>query len=126
MGADMSTPILFCGDVHGEFQHVLHALEKHPLGDLPAVVFLGDLDPQEKLSRIFRRFLDSGIEPWFVHGNHEGDNAETWANTLDCWERNLHGRVETIAGVRIAGLGGVFRSETWYPPEPPEFHSYDE
>lgn len=31
--------------------------------------------------------------------------------------RNLHGRVVEIAGVRIAGLGGVFRGEVWHPPE---------
>lgn len=119
--------IWFCGDPHGIFGHLLKALEKTPLGKRPAaVIFLGDLDPQEPLSRIFQRFLDAGIEPWFVHGNHETDHADTWANTLDCWERNLNGRVETIAGVRVAGLGGVFRSETFYPPEPPIFHSYDE
>ena len=98
-----------------------------PLEERPAaVIFLGDLDPQERLSRVLQRFLDAGIEPYFIHGNHEAGHATTWANTVDCWERNLHGRVEQIAGVRIAGLGGVFRSETWYPPEPPEFHSYDE
>ena len=119
--------IWFCGDVHGKFAHVLWALEKTPLGERPAaVLFLGDLDPQERLSRIFQRFLDCGIEPWFVHGNHETDHADTWANTLDCWQRNLHGRVETIAGVRVAGLGGVFREKAWYPNAEPKFHSYDD
>lgn len=118
--------IWFCGDVHGEFGHVFEALEKHPLVDRPlAVIFLGDLDPQAKLSEILQRYLNAGIEPWFVHGNHESDQADTWVNTLDCWERNLSGRVETIVGVRIAGLGGVFREETWYPPAEPTFHSYD-
>lgn len=116
----------FCGDVHGKFGHVLKALERHPVENRPtALIFLGDLDPQESLSRIFRCFLDAGIEPWFIHGNHESDFANTWANTIDCWERNLHGRVETIAGVRVAGLGGVFRDETWYPPAEPKFHSLD-
>jgi hypothetical protein len=118
--------IWFCGDVHGEFGHVLKAVEKHPLADRPAaVVFLGDLDPQGPLSQIFQRFLDAGIEPWFIHGNHESDHATTWANTLDFWERNLHGRVETIAGVRVAGLGGVFRDETWYPPADAKYQSFD-
>lgn len=117
----------FAGDVHGKFWHILKAVEKAPLGERPAaVLFLGDLDPQERLSKIFQRFLEAGIEPWFVHGNHESDYADTWSHTLDAWERNLHGRVETIAGVRVAGLGGVFRSETWYPPGPAEFYSYDE
>ena len=119
--------IWFCGDPHGRFSHVLKAVEMTPLEERSAaVIFLGDLDPQEPLSRIFRNFLNAGIEPFFVHGNHESDNAVTWSNTLDCWERNLHGRVETIAGVRVAGLGGVFREETFYPPADPVFGSYDD
>jgi predicted phosphodiesterase len=125
--------IWFCGDVHGEFQHVHQALERHPLTDLPAaVIFLGDLDPEEPLSRIFFRFLDAGIEPWFVHGNHEPEHVSVWQNTLDGWERNLHGRVETIAGLRIAGLGGTFRGEIWYPDHPemcdpaPKHLTYDD
>ena len=42
----------------------------------------------------------------------------------DVADLNLHGRVESICGVRIAGLGGVFRSSTWMPPAPPVFPSY--
>jgi predicted phosphodiesterase len=119
--------LLFCGDTHGNFGDVLETVENLPLDERPeAVIFLGDLDPQEPLSRIFQRFLDAGVEPWFVHGNHETDHADTWANTLDCWERNLHGRVVNIAGLLVAGLGGVFREETWYPPAEPKFHSYDD
>lgn len=126
-GGEVVSSIWFAADVHGSFSHIPEALEKHPLAERPlAVVLLGDLDPQEPLSVIFRRFLDAGIEPWFIHGNHESDHSDTWANTLDCWQRNLHGRVETIAGVRIAGLGGVFREETWYPPSDPKFSSYDD
>jgi hypothetical protein len=30
--------------------------------------------------------------------------------------RNLHGRVAVVDGVRIAGLGGVFRGQVWTPP----------
>jgi DNA repair exonuclease SbcCD nuclease subunit len=119
--------IWFCGDVHGEFQHVHQALERHPLTDLPAaVIFLGDMDPQEPLSKIFRRFLDAGIEPYFIHGNHESDHSDTWTHTLDCWERNLHGRVANICGLLVAGLGGAFREETWFPPAEPKFNSYDD
>lgn len=128
----MST-IFFCGDVHGKFGHVLKAVEKTPMVDRPAAaIFLGDLEPQEPLSRIFKHFIDAGIEPWFVHGNHDSSHPDTWRNTLDCWERNLHGRVETIAGIRIAGLGGTFRNEIWYPDCPersdpsPKHQTYDD
>ncbi len=49
-----------------------------------------------------------------------------WAN-LTAPERNplttsgmLHTRVATIAGVRIAGLGGTFRPRVWSPPARPK------
>jgi hypothetical protein len=32
-------------------------------------------------------------------------------------ETNLHGRVVDIAGVQVAGLGGVFRHQVWYPKQ---------
>ncbi len=34
-------------------------------------------------------------------------------------DRNLHGRVLDVAGVRIGGLGGVFRERVWMPPSEP-------
>jgi hypothetical protein len=129
-----TSPLWFCGDVHGCFGHVLETLEKQPLADRPlALIFLGDLEPQEPLTRIFQRYLNIGIEPWFIHGNHDSTHADVWKNTLNCWERNLHGRVETVAaGIRIAGLGGTFRHDIWFPdhadfahPEP-RFRTYDE
>lgn len=30
-------------------------------------------------------------------------------------DRNLHGRIVEIDGLRVAGLGGVFRESSWYP-----------
>ncbi len=124
--------IWFCGDVHGRFGHVVEALEVTSLPECPAaVIFLGDLEPQEPLTKIFRRFLDAGVEPYFIHGNHEPVNADVWQNTLDGWHRNIHGRVETIAGVRIAGLGGTFRRDIWFPDHAdmcdpaPKYETYD-
>jgi hypothetical protein len=125
--------IWFCGDVHGKFGHVLKAAEMAPLSERPvAAIFLGDLEAQEPLSRIFRYFLEAGIEPWFIHGNHDPSHPDIWRHTLDCWERNLHGRVETIAGIRIGGLAGTFRNEIWYPDYPercdpsPKHQTYDD
>lgn len=37
---------------------------------------------------------------------------------------NLHGKTELICGVRIAGLGGVFRGSVWKPRSGPAFHSH--
>ena len=39
-------------------------------------------------------------------------------------DTNLHGRVVEIAGVRIAGLGGIFRGEIWDPAQAPQYDSY--
>lgn len=120
--------IWFAGDIHGRFSHVLWQLEQTPATERPAaIIFLGDLEPERPLRQEFQPFLDAGVEPWFIHGNHDTDRHETWENLVDAHERNLHGRVVTVAGVRIAGLGGIFRGEVWFPQEsnePPLFHSY--
>ena len=36
---------------------------------------------------------------------------------------NLHGRVGNMKGVRIAGLGGVFRGQIWMPDGKPNYAS---
>jgi predicted phosphodiesterase len=94
-----------------------------------AIIFLGDLEPQRPLRQEYQPFLDAAAEPWHIHGNHDTDRPDTWQNMIDAQERNLHGRVETIARVRIAGLGGIFRGEVWFPGEgnePPLFLSYSD
>lgn len=120
--------IWFAGDIHGRFSHVLAALERTPTAERPAaIVFLGDLEPQRPLLKEYQPFLDAEVEPWHIHGNHDTDRKDTWQNMIDAQERNLHGRVVEVAGMRIAGLGGVFRSEVWYPrdgTEQPEFQDY--
>lgn len=120
--------IWFAGDIHGRFSHVLAALERTPMPERPAaIIFLGDLEPQRPLRLEYQPFLDAAAEPWHIHGNHDTDRAAVWANLVDAHERNLDGRVVTIAGVRIAGLGGIFRGEVWFPrdgTEPPLFQSY--
>lgn len=122
--------IWFAGDIHGRFSHVLAALERTPMAERPAaIIFLGDLEPQRPLRQEYQPFLNAAAEPWHIHGNHDSDRQGTWQSMIDAQERNLHGRVVTIAGVRIAGLGGIFRGEVWYPQngnEPPLFHSYSD
>lgn len=115
--------IYFLGDVHGRFDRVAEAVrENRP----DAVVFLGDLDCTRPLHEEVAEIRDL-TEVWYIPGNHDSDAASSWGN-LTCAEmadRNLHGRVVEIAGVRVAGLGGVFRGEIWYPPEPPQFDNYE-
>jgi len=118
--------IYFLGDVHGNFDHILPALQS----DVPAdgkpktVIFLGDIEAQKPFEAEIAPLLNAGIDVWFIHGNHDTDSRQNWANLLPSWQRNLHGRVVTIEGLRVAGLGGIFRSEIWYPPEASRHTSY--
>ena len=106
--------ILFCGDLHGQFGHVIEAvLVRQPA----AVILLGDLQAQNPLEVELAPILGH-TEIWFIHGNHDTDSDADHDNLFDSAlaDRNLHGRVVEIAGVRIAGLGGVFRGQVWSPP----------
>lgn len=116
--------IYFFGDNHGHFEHINRTV----LSDRPdAIILLGDIEARRSLEEELAPII--GKSPiHFVHGNHDSDSQENWNNlflsTLS--DRNLHGRVETIAGVRIAGLGGVFRDKVWYPPAAPTFETFED
>ena len=116
--------IYFFGDLHGHFQHVVELVqEEHP----DAVILLGDLEPNRPLEVELASILSHTIVR-FIHGNHDSDTARSFLHVfgsrLDMW--NLHGRVEEICGVRIAGLGGAFRGKIWMPPDKARWHSYAE
>ena len=117
--------IWLCGDVHGRFDHLTEAvLQSAPSQRPAALVLLGDLQAQRPLEVELAAILEH-TEVWFIPGNHDTDTDEDHDH-LFCSAlagRNLHGRVVEIAGVRIAGLGGVFRGQVWMPPEPPEVES---
>ena len=119
MGGDPR--IYFCGDVHGRFDH----LREIAWRDRPdALVLLGDIQAQRPLDQEL-----SGLPPctevWFIHGNHDTDSDadydNLWGSSMA--DRNLHGIVRDVCGVRIAGLGGVFRGRVWSPPALPLFNS---
>jgi len=123
----MKGNIFFCGDLHGKFSYLIAAVLLHKPD---AVVLLGDImgDYAERsLDQELAAILDK-TEIWWIHGNHDTDQAQPYellfASSLA--DRNLHGRAVEIAGVRIAGLGGVFRGRIWYPPEAPLFQSFDD
>ena len=106
--------IYFFGDTHGCFDHVLDVVDQ----DRPAaVVFLGDLQAQRPLEIELATILDK-TEVWFIHGNHDTDSEADYDNLFGSAlaDRNLHGRVVEIDGLRIAGLGGIFRGQVWAPP----------
>lgn len=105
--------ILVFGDVHGDFRHVVEAVDRHAPA---AIILLGDLEPQRPLEVELAAVMGR-TEVWFIHGNHETDQPHTCRNVFDSAlaGRNLHGRVVEIDGLRVAGLGGVFREDIWHP-----------
>ena len=115
--------ILFFGDPHTRFGHVLDAVMLHRPA---AIVLLGDIQARRPLDVELASILDL-TEVWFIHGNHDTDTDLYYDNLFGSQlaDRNLHGRVVEIAGVRVAGLGGVFRGAVWYPKDAqkPKFRS---
>lgn len=121
--------IYFLGDVHGNFEHV----RKSALAERPdAVVFLGDIEAQQPFELEIAPLLAAGIDVRWIHGNHDTDTKANWENLAGTMPLNIDGQVVEIAGARIAGLGGVFRSEIWYPDpgcpndSDPRYESYEQ
>lgn len=111
----MSKPtggLLFCGDPHGSYRQVRQAAEMRP--DCP-VILLGDLEPSRPLPDELGLAWE---RTWLIHGNHDTDQEavaqHVWAP--EAAARSLHARVVELGnGLRIAGLGGVFRERVWHP-----------
>lgn len=120
--------ILFFGDTHTDHRHVLPIVQAHKP---EAIVFLGDMEPEKPFHIELKDILDM-TEVWWIHGNHDVDRKESYDNLFssELADRNLDGRVVEIAGVRIAGLGGVFAEKIWYPRfdayETPKHQNYDQ
>ena len=116
--------IWFAGDPHGEFRHVVRlALRHRP----DAVIFLGDLELSAPLSTVMKPLVHVGVAVHGIHGNHDCDSAALWSRLADdpsFPSFSLDGRVAVVAGVRIGGLGGIFREKVWYPPEGFLYGSY--
>ena len=105
--------ILFCGDPHGRFEHIIEAATTWQAS---AVVLLGDMEAPAPLSQVLAPIKEI---TWLIHGNHDTDSELSFAHLWDDElgrGRNLHGQVVDLpGGVRVAGLGGVFRESVWHP-----------
>ena len=120
--ADKPLPkIFFCGDPHGRFDHINWAVKTHRPD---AIVILGDLQPGEDISVVLQTAL-ALTQVWWIPGNHDTDTEEfydrLWHGPIA--DHNLHGKVANVAGLRIAGLGGVFRGQIWMPDDEPNYRS---
>lgn len=110
--------ILFAGDPHGNYDHLYPILQQQT--EDVALVILGDLQltTPEALDK-----LSKYCDIWFIHGNHDSKTVAAFDSiwNSDWKERNIHGKVVEIQGIRIAGIGGVFRGHIWMPPNRPMF-----
>lgn len=114
--------LLFAGDPHGNFKPMIKAaLKLKP----DAVITLGDHDLERPLSQELKPLLAAGIRVLWIPGNHDGDRDHWYGNLFGgipgLW--NLHGHVIEVGGLRIAGLGGVFRQQVWFPPDKPKLRT---
>ena len=119
----MSSPnVLFFGDNHGHFRHIIAAVEREKPD---AIVLLGDIEASQPLEIELAPIIGKTTIR-LIHGNHDVDSDFVYRNLFESKlaGSNLDGRVEKVAGIRIAGLGGVFRGKIWMPPETPKFDSY--
>jgi predicted phosphodiesterase len=124
--------IVFIGDIHQQWDRVERGLAR--LDTAPkAAVILGDVQCDRPLDVLAEPLLRCGIDVHWIFGNHDNDGGpEMWHHMTSpdhnpvTAGRSLHGRVETIHGVRIAGLGGTFRPRIWGPPAPPRLHARSE
>lgn len=109
----MKHQVLFFGDLHGGFEHCLPIVEQY---QPKAIVLLGDIEAPEPLHKVIDEVRQL-TEVWWIHGNHDTDKEHFFDNLFDSKmaEFCLDGRVVEIAGIRIAGLGGVFRGKIWHP-----------
>lgn len=114
--------LFFCGDPHGCFDHLIDlTLAYRP----SAVILLGDIQPQRPLEQELAPIV-ALTKIYWIPGNHDTDSEQAYRNLFlsGLAHRNIHGRVIEIDGLRIAGLGGIFRQKIWMPPASPVHQSY--
>ena len=111
--------LFFCGDPHGGFDQINEAARLyHP----DAMIILGDMQLPAPMEQVFEEAL-AYTDIYWIPGNHDSDTDQfydnLWRSRLG--SHNLHGRVINVCGMRIAGLGGVFRGQVWMPDGAPNY-----
>ncbi|GAB6140369.1 metallophosphoesterase [Methylosoma difficile] len=111
--------ILFAGDPHGNFQPLINAVHKH---QPEAVILLGDYDLDKPLEDYLGEIAEM-TQIWWIAGNHDFQSPCKHRNLFQSAfkDNSLHLKVTEIAGLKIAGLGGIFLGRVWYPPKEPKW-----
>lgn len=105
--------ILMFGDIHGNVDHILPAVLSEKAS---AIILLGDIQAQMPLHEELAEVMKV-TEVYWIFGNHDNDSKEDYVNLFESKlaDRNLHGRIVEIDGLKVAGLGGIFREHIWRP-----------
>jgi predicted phosphodiesterase len=123
----VSSPIVIAGDPHGNFSPIVRACTAKKAG---ALILLGDCDLHMPLRHMLAPLLTLGWQVRWIIGNKDAETEQAFDNlATDYPEGDTGGRVIDVDGVRIAGLGGVFKPRIWHPRadepngqvEPPSF-----
>jgi predicted phosphodiesterase len=111
--------ILFAGDPHGDFKPLIAAVHQY---NPEAVVLLGDYDLEMPLEACLQEIVDL-TQIWWIAGNHDFETPVKYKHLFDSAlaDNGLHLKVIEIAGLRVAGLGGIFLGRVWYPPQKPKW-----
>jgi predicted phosphodiesterase len=111
--------ILFAGDPHGNFRPLIVAAHKY---QPEAVILLGDYDLDRPLESCLEELVGL-TEIWWIAGNHDFESPGKYNYLFNSAfsDKGLHLKVTEIAGLRVAGLGGIFLGRVWYPPQQPKW-----
>lgn len=108
--------ILYAGDPHGDFRAIIESvLTLKP----EAVIILGDFGLCTRLDVELEQIAGLTNVYW-IPGNHDYDSPSLHSNLFesDYADNNIDGRIIDIAGIKVAGLGGIFKAKVWHPDEP--------
>jgi len=111
--------ILFAGDPHGDFKPLIAAVHEYKP---EAVVLLGDYDLDMPLDVCLQDIVGL-TQIWWIAGNHDFETPSKHRHLFNSAlaGQGLHLKVTEIAGLKVAGLSGIFLGRVWYPPQPPKW-----
>jgi len=101
---------MFVGDPHGRYEHIIASIKKSRPDEM---IMLGDMCYDTPIDVLYKGL--KGI--YWIHGNHDTDSLRWYESLFEStwFNQSLHGSVKSLSGVRVAGLGGVFRPKIWNP-----------